>query len=130
MTLGIVLVMAVLAGMLATVVSADPAIAWCKGEGNPYWWSVGWAEETVSLSWTCNGDNGYSGKVADGAEDGNCADLYSKDDFGSPWTFEARSCTVGGWVNFFYSYADENAYFKVCKNRSGACSAQKYSWGF
>ena len=128
--LRIVLAVAVLLGTLAAVVSVEPAAAFCKGEGNSYWWSVGWARERSQTSGTCDGLGDYWGQVTDWQEDGNCVDLYSKDDFGSPWTFEKRSCTVGVWMTFNYDYTDENAYFKVCKNNSGACSSQTYNWGF
>lgn len=123
-------VLALFAGILVAVVSPQPASAFCKGENNPYSWSVGWADEDVRWTTTCDGLGDYYGKVADGATDGNCVDLYSKDDLGSPWTYEERSCTVGGWVNFSYDYPDEDAYFRVCKNNAGTCSAQQFSWGF
>ena len=111
-------------------IAPTPAEAFCKGVDNPYSWSVGWAAEYVRYNTTCDGEHDYYGKVKDAETDGNCVDLYSKDDWGSPWTWEARECTTGSWENFYYEYSDGSAYFKTCKHISGACSDPKYAWGF
>lgn len=132
MAIRAVLVMALLAGGLFVALTPKPATAYCAGSasGYAYWWSVGWARETVQYVTTCDGDGHYYGRVTDGAEDGNCVDLYRKDDYSSSWYFTKRSCTVDVWEPFNYYYSDKNAYFKVCKDNSGDCAVQKYNWGF
>ena len=125
---GMLLLLIALVSVL--LIAASPrAEAFCIDDDS-YTWSVGWGKERSQSAGTCDGLGDYWGQVADGVTDGNCVDLYSKDDAGSAWTFRKRSCTVNVYVTFNYDYADKNAYFKVCKNNSGVCSSQRYNWGF
>lgn len=125
----VVLVAMVSALLAAAVATSSPSEAFCQGSSS-YSWSVGWGKERSQSAGTCDGLGDYWGQVADGASDGDCVDLYSKDNAGSSWTFRKRSCTVNVYETFNYNYADENAYFKVCKNNTGTCAAQQYNWGF
>lgn len=121
-----------MAGILV-VAPAQPASAYCDGVGDGRWWSVGWAYEDTynGLDTTCDGLGDYLGAVADWRDgDGQCVDLYRKDDIGSPWYFEQRSCTFAVFEDFQYNYADENAYFRTCQHASGTCAQQKYNFGF
>lgn len=127
---------AILAVVVATTASlvagsATPASAQCQGGGSEWTWGPSWGWESVQVGVnTCNGDDGYSGRVSDRVNDGNCVDIYRRDDAPDPWVFTARECTTGAWENFAYNYADGDSQFKLCKHIAGTCSSVANNWGF
>ncbi len=60
--------------LVAAGVARAPSVeAFCDGPDRPTWWSVGWAEETVRWSTTCDDLGDYYGKVRDAKTDGYCS---------------------------------------------------------
>lgn len=123
-------VFAMLAALLA--LPATSAQAWCNGDGNPYWWSVGWAEETVQNLGTCDSDDEYRGRLTDADEDGHNVHYYQKDDWASSNSSYIREASTGSTTTFAFIRTDNDAVWKVCKGWGAGqvCAQPHVSFGF
>ena len=77
----------------------------------------------------CDNDGNHYERLIDVYTDGNCVDLYYRDNSTSPWNYAARSCDSAG-SNFNYYYTDKTSQFHMYRNVSGDCTSVADNWGF